>query len=184
MIKRTTVGTNRCGKNPVDISLTFSCSKSLPCSHLFLFSFRSLKITKTPQSDAHQNSRTGSPQKHQALENCPSEISLGTSDIHGKRCRVVELAPLLPLWVTFLPFISFGKKYCGDHQLLSSALSCTYFGLYSVESVPNINQKKLFFSPLCSTQVPKEMETTGGWGVWVCVCACREVGSGGRGNKN
>lgn len=92
----------------------------------------------------------------------PSEISPGISDAHGKRRRVVELAPLLPLWVIFLLFIPFGKKYSRNHQLLSSALSCTYFGLHSVESVANINQKNLFFSPLCSTQVWKEIETMGG----------------------
>lgn len=89
----------------------------------------------------------------------PSEISLGVSDAHGRRCRVVEPAPLLPVQVIFLPFISLGKKYSRDHQLLSSALICTHCGLYSLESVSNINQKNPFFSPLCSTQVPKEIET-------------------------
>lgn len=52
----------------------------------------------------------------------PSEISLGVSDAHGRRCRVVEPAPLLPVQVIFLPFISLGKKYSRDHQLLAVLL--------------------------------------------------------------
>lgn len=83
----------------------------------------------------------------------PPEIAPGVPN-HG----VVELGPLLPLWVTFLPFISFGKKHPRDHQLSSSTLSYKYFDLYSVESVVKVNHKTPFFSPLCSTQVPKDIE--------------------------
>lgn len=44
-----------------------------------------------------------------------------------------ELLNML-LHASYIPsFLSLGKKYSRDHQLLSSALSYTYFGLYTVE---------------------------------------------------
>lgn len=112
MTKRTTAGTSRCEKSHTQqyiSALLFHAATSHFLAAIYLFSLRSLKIP-SPNLVPVKMSELVHLRNTRPWKIAPSQMSQGTSDGYGKRCRVVEFAPLLPLQVTFLLFILSSKK--------------------------------------------------------------------------